>query len=147
MADLLALSSRIIDAGVYEGPGSVNRVTTELSEVADGIAVVEAFSHVVAFRTSAGLALFDASLEVFADGILKSLRAWSEAPIHSLAYTHGHIDHVGGAHARLMDPSQIADALVRVITTGKTGEAWVCLLDRDHQVHHFARIDGLGQAG
>ena len=47
---------------------------------------------------------------------------------------------------RLMEPSQIADALVQVITTGKTGEAWVCLLDRDHQVHRFARIDGLGPA-
>ena len=44
MADLLALSERYIDEGIYEGPGSVNRVTTELSEVADGIAVVEAFS-------------------------------------------------------------------------------------------------------
>ncbi len=99
MADLLALSARIIDAGVYEGPASVNRVTTELSEVTDGIAVIEAFSHVIAFRTSAGLALFDASLEVFADGILKSLRGWCEDPVHSLAYTHGHIDHVGGAHA------------------------------------------------
>ena len=47
---------------------------------------------------------------------------------------------------RLMDPSQIADALVRVITSGKTGEAWVCMLEQDHQVHRFARIDGLGQA-
>ena len=47
---------------------------------------------------------------------------------------------------RLMNPSQIADALVRVITTGKTGEAWVCLPDRDHEVHRFARVDGLGQA-
>ena len=27
-----------------------------------------------------------------------------------------------------------------------TGEAWVCLLDQDHQVHRFARINGLGQA-
>ncbi len=47
---------------------------------------------------------------------------------------------------RLMDPSQIADAVVEVIAGGKTGEAWVCLPDQDHRVHHFARIDGLGQA-
>ena len=33
MADLLGLSARFIDEGVYEGPGSVNRVTGELSEV------------------------------------------------------------------------------------------------------------------
>ncbi len=57
MADLLALSARVIDGGVYEGPASVNRVSGELSEVADGIAVVESFSHVVAFRTGEGLIL------------------------------------------------------------------------------------------
>ncbi len=99
MADLLALSARYVDEGVYEGPGSVNRVTTELSEVADGIAVVEAFSHVVAFATSDGLVLFDTSLDAFAPAILKNLRAWNDAPVHTIAYTHGHVDHVGGAQA------------------------------------------------
>ncbi len=75
MADLLALSERYIDQGIYEGPGSVNRVTTELSEVADGIAVVEAFSHVVALDCGDGLVLFDTSMEVFGPAVLKSLRA------------------------------------------------------------------------
>ncbi|MEE9282386.1 MAG: SDR family oxidoreductase [Myxococcota bacterium] len=42
----------------------------------------------------------------------------------------------------LMEPSQIADALVRVITSGKTGEAWVCLRGRDHQIHRFAGVEG-----
>ena len=74
MADLLALSARFIDEGIYEGPGSVNRVTAELSEVADGVAVVEAFSHVVVFSTHEGLVLFDTSLEAFAGRILASLR-------------------------------------------------------------------------
>ena len=96
MSDLLKLAARYIDEGVYEGPGSVNRVTTELSEVAEGIAVVEAFSHVIAFRTDDGLVLFDTSLEAFGPAILKSLRAWSERRIHTIAYTHGHVDHVGG---------------------------------------------------
>ena len=41
MADLLSLSSRVIDSGVVDEPG--NRVTNELSEVADGLAVVESF--------------------------------------------------------------------------------------------------------
>ena len=49
MADLLELSSRIIDSGVAEDPQ--NRVTQELSEVAHGIAVIESFSHVVLVRT------------------------------------------------------------------------------------------------
>ncbi len=101
MADLLGLAARFIDEGIYEGPTSVNRVTEELSEVAEGVAVVEAFSHVVSFATDEGLVVFDTSLDVFAERVLKSLRSWSRQPIRTIAYTHGHIDHVGGARAFL----------------------------------------------
>lgn len=106
MDDLLALSSRFIDEGVYEGPAAVNRVTTELSEVADGTALIEAFSHVVCLDSGDGLVLFDTSHEAFAPGILKSLRAWSAQPVHTICYTHGHLDHVGGAQALLDEARQ-----------------------------------------
>jgi alkyl sulfatase BDS1-like metallo-beta-lactamase superfamily hydrolase len=99
MADLLATSARFIDNDIYEGAGLINRPTTELSEVADGIALVEAFSHVVAFRTGDGLVLFDTSLEAFGGGVLKSLRKWSDEPVAHICYTHGHADHVGGTRA------------------------------------------------
>ena len=95
MADLLGLSARIIDEGVADEP--VNRSTGELSEVADGIAVVESFSHVVAFRTDDGLALFDTSLAAMAERCRVSLRAWSDDRVAAIVYTHGHVDHVGGA--------------------------------------------------
>ena len=101
MADLLGLAARFIDGGIYEGPTSVNRVTGEISEVAEGVAVVEAFSHVVSFATEEGLVVFDTSLELFAERVLKSLRSWSSQPVRTIAYTHGHIDHVGGARAFL----------------------------------------------
>jgi len=99
MADLLGLAARYVDEGVWEGAGAVNRVTSELSELADGVALIEAFSHVVAFATGAGLVLFDTSLEAFAPGVLRALRGWSDAPVHTIVYTHGHVDHVGGAAA------------------------------------------------
>jgi glyoxylase-like metal-dependent hydrolase (beta-lactamase superfamily II) len=102
-ADLLGLAAVYVDEGVYEGPGSVNRTTSELPEVGDGIALVEAFSHLIALRTSEGLVLFDTSLEVFAAPILTSLRRWSDARVHTIAYTHGHIDHVGGSQAFVED--------------------------------------------
>jgi alkyl sulfatase BDS1-like metallo-beta-lactamase superfamily hydrolase len=113
VADLLGLSARLIDEGITDEPS--NRVTTELSEVADGIAVIEAFSHVVAFRSEAGLVLFDTSLEVFAEGILKSLRGWTEDPVHTVAYTHGHVDHVGGARSILDDAAVRGGPAVQVI--------------------------------
>ena len=115
MADLLGLSARFIDEGVYEGPGSVNRVTGELSEVADGIAVIEAFSHVVSFATDEGLVLFDTSLEAFGESVVKSLRSWKPLPFHTIAYTHGHIDHVGGAAALVEDAERRGDRPPRVV--------------------------------
>ena len=103
MSDILAKSAHYIDNGVYEGAGLVNRPTTELSEVGNGIALIEAFSHVVAIRSGDGLVLFDTSLEAFAGGVLASLRRWSEEPVTHVCYTHGHADHVGGTGTILCD--------------------------------------------
>lgn len=101
MADLLNLSARIIDSGTADEP--VNRITQELSEVADGIAVVESFSHVVAVRTGAGLVAFDASGAFTGAAVVDALRGWSADPVDTLVYTHGHVDHVGGSPAFLAD--------------------------------------------
>ena len=97
MADLLALSTRIIDSGVADEP--VNRVTHELSELADDLAMVESFSHVVAWRSAEGLVCFDTSAPNTGAKVVESLRMWSTDSFHSLVYTHGHIDHVGGCGA------------------------------------------------
>lgn len=101
MADLLELSARIIDSGHANQP--VNRITQELSEVADGVAVVESFSHCVALRTDEGLVAFDASSPITGGRVVAALRAWSADPVHTLVYTHGHLDHVGGSGAFVAD--------------------------------------------
>lgn len=97
MSDLLELSTRIIDRGDITTP--TNRITTELSEVAHGIAVVESFSHVWAVKTNDGLVLFDTSAVPFGVACREALRKWSNEAVHSIVYTHGHVDHVGGASA------------------------------------------------
>ena len=97
VADLLALSARIIDSGAADEP--TNRVTQELSEVADGIAVVESFSHVVAVDTGDGLVCFDTSGPREGGDCVTALRGWSDEPVDSIVYTHGHLDHVGGSGA------------------------------------------------
>jgi alkyl sulfatase BDS1-like metallo-beta-lactamase superfamily hydrolase len=101
MADLLALTTRIVDSGVADEP--VNRVTQELSELAPGVALVESFSHVVALASDAGLVLFDTSGVHTARRVVESLRRWSTARVHTILYTHGHVDHVGGCGALLED--------------------------------------------
>jgi alkyl sulfatase BDS1-like metallo-beta-lactamase superfamily hydrolase len=100
MADLIELSTQIIDDGAPIFPVRVNQ---ELSEIADGIAVVESFSNVIALSTDAGLVLSDTSGALTGAAVVESLRGWSEAPFHTILYTHGHIDHVGGAGAFVAD--------------------------------------------
>jgi glyoxylase-like metal-dependent hydrolase (beta-lactamase superfamily II) len=95
MADLLELSSRIIDNGITDEP--VNRVTGELSELADDLAIVESFSHSVVLRTDEGAVAFDASHKRSAPGVVDAIAGWTTVPVTHLVYTHGHLDHVGGS--------------------------------------------------
>ena len=113
MADLLALSTRIIDSGVADEP--VNRITQELSELADGVALVESFSHVVALASDEGLVLFDTSGVHTARRVVESLRRWSSDPVHTIVYTHGHVDHVGGCGALLADAASRGAARPRIV--------------------------------
>jgi len=101
MADLVALSSRIIDDGTGTEP--VNRVSNELSELADGLAIVESFSHCVALSTGEGLVCFDTSSARTGAPVVAALRTWSGAPLHTVVYTQGHVDHVGGSPAFAAD--------------------------------------------
>ncbi len=112
MPDLIDLSSRIIDGTSNE---SGSRVTLECSEVADGISVVESFSNVVSVRTDEGLVMFDTSLATFADQVLGALRGWSPDPVHTIVYTHGHVDHVGGAAAVLAEAERRGQRRPQVI--------------------------------
>ncbi|MGA1736380.1 MAG: alkyl sulfatase dimerization domain-containing protein [Pseudomonadales bacterium] len=98
MADLIALSSKIIDEGYDDGSaGPLNRINHELSVLDDNIAMVEAFSHAVCFRTDAGLAVFDTSGAQGGGRVVSAIRQWTDSPFHTVVYTHGHVDHVGGS--------------------------------------------------
>ncbi len=99
--NILELSSKFIDSQAADEP--TDRITQELSEVGTGIAVVESFSHMIAFATTEGLVLIDAGGSQSAGDVLLSLRAWSGDPVHTLIYTHGHLDHVGGSGALAED--------------------------------------------
>ena len=97
MADLLALSSEIIDNGLTDRP--FNRTSNELSEIGDGLAVVESFSHSVVLDTGAGLVAFDASHAQTGAKVVAAIKGWSSQPVSHIIYTHGHADHVGGSVA------------------------------------------------
>ena len=97
MADLLALSTGVIDGtSTPDDVGPLNRINFQLSEIGDGIAMVEAFSHCVLFKTDDGLVAFDTSSVNGGERVISAIRGWSKERFNSLIYTHGHIDHVGG---------------------------------------------------
>lgn len=93
--ELLDLSARIIDSGVADQP--VNRVTNELSELADDLAIVESFSHCVVWDSGDGLVCFDASGVHTGAAVAEAVQRWRAQPVSHLVYTHGHADHVGGS--------------------------------------------------
>ncbi len=110
----LDLSARLIDTGVVDTPP--NRITQELSELADGVAMIESFSHVVVLDTEEGLVTFDSSGPASGPAVVESLRNWSDAPVHTIVYTHGHIDHVGGSRAFAAEAQQAGRPVPRVLS-------------------------------
>ncbi len=111
--DPVELSSRVIDAGVHDE--QVNRVTQTLSVLDDDLSIVESFSNIVSFRTDEGLVCFDSSGQITASRTMEALRGWTDDPIHTLIYTHGHVDHVGGSGAMAADAADRGHAPIRVV--------------------------------
>jgi alkyl sulfatase BDS1-like metallo-beta-lactamase superfamily hydrolase len=71
----------------------------ELVEIGEGTAFVSAFANVSAFETAEGLVTIDSGTAFAAPEILRMLREWSDARIHTTVFTHGHLDHVEGIAA------------------------------------------------
>ncbi|MBQ73671.1 MAG: MBL fold metallo-hydrolase [Gammaproteobacteria bacterium] len=116
MADLLALSTSVIDGHASEKDvGPMNRINFRLSEIAAGIAMVEAFSHCIVFETDDGLVAFDTSGVNGGTKVVEAIRHWRKDRFNSLIYTHGHLDHVGGCGAFMKDAVDNGGERPRVI--------------------------------
>lgn len=111
--DLLSYANDVIDRLRVDTP--VNRPTNELSVLADDLAVVESFSHVWVVRTGEGLVLFDVSSVHTAKRVLEAIRTWTDDPVHTIVYTHGHADHVGGAAAFIAEAAEAGRPRPRVV--------------------------------
>jgi len=51
---------------------------------------------VTAIRTREGLVLIDTANRATSEKVLSVIRSWDDGPIHTVIYTHGHVDHTGG---------------------------------------------------
>ncbi len=137
----IELSNRLIDSGVVDTPP--NRISQELNELADGVALIESFSHVVVIDTGDGLVTFDSSGPATGAMVVESLRAWSTDPVHSIVYTHGHVDHVGGSRAFAADANDRGNPLPRVIGH----EQVIPRFDRYEQTRGYNQVINMRQFG
>jgi glyoxylase-like metal-dependent hydrolase (beta-lactamase superfamily II) len=72
-------------------------------EVAPGVLLHAAFVNSYAVRTPEGLLLVDPGLADASRSLRDAVRGWSDAPLHTAVYTHGHADHAFGLRAFLED--------------------------------------------
>jgi alkyl sulfatase BDS1-like metallo-beta-lactamase superfamily hydrolase len=73
-----------------------------ITQVAETIITVHTTyfcGSVTAIRTAAGLVLIDTAKPDTASQTLAVVRSWDDSPIHTVIYTHGHIDHTSGITA------------------------------------------------
>ncbi len=73
-----------------------------ITRVADTVITVHTTyfcGSVTAIRTGDGLVLIDTANRATAETVLALIRTWSRSHIHTVIYTHGHIDHTGGITA------------------------------------------------
>ncbi|MET8045989.1 alkyl sulfatase dimerization domain-containing protein [Streptosporangium sp. NPDC005286] len=65
-------------------------------EVVDGVGFRSGFGNVIALRQGGEVTLFDTGNPFDADRLHADLRAWTDEPVSTAIYSHGHIDHVSG---------------------------------------------------
>ena len=73
----------------------------EPAEVAPDVFMHGAFVNTYALRTSAGLVLVDPGFTHTSGSVHELVRRWSDAPLRTALYTHGHVDHAFGLRAFL----------------------------------------------
>lgn len=65
-------------------------------EVAPDVFMHPIFVNTYAMKTPVGLLLIDPGTRRGADGVHAAVRSWTKAPVHTVVYTHGHLDHAFG---------------------------------------------------
>lgn len=87
------MADSAFDFGRREGP----------VEVAEGTYFASTFSNVTAFETDEGLVLVDTGVDEFAPTLAEMVRERTDAPVHTVVYTHGHVDHTAGVEEFLVE--------------------------------------------
>lgn len=77
------------------------RVYAEPHQLADDLYLHPLFVNTYALRTADGLVLVDPGLGAASGSVHAAVRGWTDAPLVTAIYTHGHADHAFGLRAFL----------------------------------------------
>ena len=89
--------------------------TGELEEIAPKVAFCRWLANFVVCKTDEGLVLIDTGSYSNQDQTLALVRTYSTARIHTVIYTHGHLDHAGGMAPIIAEAGRIRVSRPRVV--------------------------------
>jgi len=94
--------------------GNANQAQFD-TEIASDLWMMGGFGNVGAAITDEGIVIMDCSSMMHGPEIVKRIRAKTDKPFHTIIYTHGHLDHVGGVGAFIKDAEDRGDPRPRII--------------------------------
>jgi alkyl sulfatase BDS1-like metallo-beta-lactamase superfamily hydrolase len=92
--------------GVPEGALGVGFPQHKVEEVASQVYCITAFGNVGFIVTKEGVVVVDTAIRAMEETIREDIREVTDAPIHSVIYTHGHYDHAFGVSALIKDAEE-----------------------------------------
>lgn len=98
------MSRQALFERLWNGTAEMEEWTASVSEgaitpIADNVVTVHSTyfcGSVTAIRTAEGLVLIDTAGVALAKRTLDAIRSWDTSRIHTVIYTHGHVDHTSG---------------------------------------------------
>jgi alkyl sulfatase BDS1-like metallo-beta-lactamase superfamily hydrolase len=70
--------------------------TLHVAEITDDVVFLPNFANCSAIETDEGVVMIDTGSIITAAKVHDEIRSWSDKPLHSAIFSHGHIDHVFG---------------------------------------------------
>ena len=89
--------------------------TGEIEEIASKVAFCRWFANFAVCQTSEGLVLIDTGSYLNQEQALALVRSYSTARIHTIIYTHGHLDHTGATAAIIAEAGKNRVARPRIV--------------------------------
>ena len=126
MSDLLDRADRLWKGEIDMARVSPMNHSGEIAEVAPRTAFVPSFGNVSVFDTDEGLVLIDTGSRFFASSVHELIRGYSQRPLTTAVFTHGHVDHVfglepfeseEGSRPRVVAHEKVIDRFKRYVKT------------------------------